>query len=93
MSVRKPKPQARYFDALLASGLLMDVETQLLNQAAMATVGSLSFRPRFKGAAQQKQYKKATAIEALVRGGGGALSILCEARLGLEPRLTGTGTR
>mmetsp|Transcript_12573 Transcript_12573/g.27145 ORF Transcript_12573/g.27145 Transcript_12573/m.27145 type:complete len:186 (-) Transcript_12573:543-1100(-) len=67
--------QALYYDQLIAKGLLMAPELQLMQAAR--TSQSLHFRSRFKDNRQKEQYRKSTAVEALV----GYLYMTDQARL------------
>ena len=50
--------QALYYDALLASGLLTEPESQFIVRATAGdSASNLTFRPRFKGRQAQEQYR------------------------------------
>jgi hypothetical protein len=66
-------PQAAYHDWLLASGLLTDEEAALLHWAGKKQ--DTRMRARFKKAAAEGTYRKATALEALV-----SLLMICSKR-------------
>jgi 23S rRNA maturation mini-RNase III len=65
----RARAQAASHDWLLASGLLRAEEAALLAWAAAPRRGE-RFRGRFSRTASEAVYRRATALEALVRGGG-----------------------
>ncbi|GAX86326.1 hypothetical protein CEUSTIGMA_g13738.t1 [Chlamydomonas eustigma] len=68
--------QAEYYDQLVKSGILSEVEQDI--SVRSLDVQSIGLRSRFKGEELQDQYRKATAFESLVSRLKGIMELALE---------------